>query len=143
MYKGLKVNFDSHVNWQQATDLLRCSPLFHKHPRYDCVIVQTVNGFIFAQLILLFECTIDSTTYSFALIHPFDASIGRPLQRDVDLGFYRVRAKPRKSAEFISVRSVVRGALIVEDFAHKDDHLVINLIDTDMFLRLQAIFHSR
>jgi len=134
------VAFNSQVDWQQKTDILRCSPSFHGHIRHDCVIVQTTNGFIFAQLLFLFQCTIGGTVYSFALIHPFDAPTGPQRRKDIDLGFYRVRAKPRASAEFISVRSIVRGALIVEDFEWKGDLFIIDLVDTDMFLRLKAIY---
>jgi hypothetical protein len=121
-------------------DILRCNPDFYRRPRYDCVIVQTVSGFIFGQLIFIFECTLDKTTYTFALIHPFDAPIGPRRQKDIDLGFYRLREKPRKSAEFIPVRSIVRGALTVDDFAQDGYRLVVDLVDTDMFLRLKSIY---
>jgi hypothetical protein len=114
--------------------------MFYGYPRYDCVIVKTMDGHIFAQLVFLFQCTLDATTYSFALIHPFDAAIGPRRRRDVDLGFYRLRETPRKAAEFISVRSIVRGAVTVEDFAHTGYRLVVDLVDTDMFLRLKKIY---
>ena len=121
-------------------DILRCNPNFHGNPRFDCVIVKTTERFIFAQLIFLFECTVDAIPYSFALIHPFDSPIGPRRRKDVDLGFYRVREKPRQSSEFISVRSIVRGALLVEDFDRDGDLFVIDLIDSDMFLRLIAMY---
>jgi hypothetical protein len=139
-YHALKVNFDSFADWQQKTDILRCNPDFRGNPRFDFAIVQTTNGFIFAKLVFLFEYTIEDTPYSFALIHPYDAAIGPRRQKDIDLGFYRVRAKPRQSSEFISVRSIVRGALLVEDFGRDGDHLVIDLVDSDIFLRLKAMY---
>ena len=137
---ALKVNFNSYADWQQRTDILQCNPNFRGNARFDCAIVQTTNGFIFAKLVFLFECTIEDTPYSFALIHPYDAAIGPRRQKDTDLGFYRVHAKPRQSSEFISVRSIVHGALLVEDFERAGDHLVMDLVDSDMFLRLKAMY---
>jgi hypothetical protein len=84
----------------------------------------------------LFECAIDGATYP---LNPLDAPIGPCRQKDVDLGFYQVCAKPRQSSEFISVHSIVRGALIVDDPEWEGDLLVIDLVDTDMFLCLKAI----
>ncbi|KAH9985222.1 hypothetical protein BJV74DRAFT_878709 [Russula compacta] len=139
-FQALRINYQSEVTWQQNVDLLRCNPMFYGFPRYDCAIVQTTNGHIFAQLVFLFQCTLDTNMYSFALIHPFDAPIGPRLRRDVDLGFYRLREKPRRAAEFISVRSIIRGALTVKDFAHMGSRLVVDLVDTDMFLRLKKIY---
>ena len=61
---------------------------------------------------------------------------------DVDLGLYRVRAKPRKLAEFVFMESIIRGALLVNTFdsEHGDEHFVIDTIDTDMFLRLHSFY---
>jgi hypothetical protein len=134
------VYFNSCVDWQQRRDLVRCSPNFHGFPRYDCVIIKTTDGFIFGRLIFLFQFTVGGIAYPFAFIHPYDASIGPHQQKDIDLGFYRVRAKPRQSAEFISTDSIVRGALLVEDFGRVNDHLIVDLVDTDMFLRLISMY---
>ena len=43
------------------------------------------------------------------------------------------------SCEFIFVRSIVQGALLVEDFERSGDLLVIDTVDTDMFLCLKQI----
>jgi hypothetical protein len=140
-YQALRINYESKVTWQRSTDLLRCNPEFYKKgPRYDCVIVQTVSGYIFARLIFIFECTLDGITYAFALVHPFDAPPGPRRRKDIDLGLYRLREKLRKEAEFIPVRSIVRGALTVDDFAREGYRLVMDLVDTDMFLRLKGIY---
>jgi hypothetical protein len=127
------------VTGQRNVDLLRCNPNFYGCPRYDCVIVKTVGGHIFARLVFIFECKLDGTVYSFALIHPFDDAVGRRRRKDIDLGFYRLREKPRRMSEFISVRSIVRAALIVDDFddAEGGYRLVMDLVDPDMFLRLK------
>ena len=80
--------------------------------------------------------------YRLALVQPFDepiASRDRP-KKDQDLGFLRVCS--RKSSEFIFVESIVRGALVVTDrdpSRKHDERLVVDLVDTDMFLRLRNL----
>ena len=89
---------------------------------------------------LVFNYKVDGGDYPIALIHPFDAALSGPRrQKDADFGLFCVHAKPRTSCEFIFVRSIVRGALLVEDFERSGDLLVIDTVDTDMFLRLKQI----
>lgn len=53
-----------------------------------------------------------------ALIHPYDEkSSGTRNQVDDDLEFYRVKATSRKRSRFVPLHSIVRGALLVPDFA--------------------------
>jgi hypothetical protein len=85
----LKVNYESTVDWRELTDYLRCSPMFYGHPRYDCVIVQTVVGPIFAKLLFIFTQEIGEAVYPIALIQPYDAPTGPRLHKDTDLNFYR------------------------------------------------------
>ncbi|KAI0308427.1 hypothetical protein OF83DRAFT_1180860 [Amylostereum chailletii] len=61
------------------------------------------------------------------------------LRVDRDLGLLRVRAKPLVHSEFISVKSIVRGALLVEDFDKPGDYLVVDTTDGDMFLQCKAL----
>jgi hypothetical protein len=112
------------------------------------VIIQTHdNRPLFAQLLFLFKCRVVDTEYSLALILPFDQHIPiheRP-KKDVDLGLHRVRARPRKSAEFIFTKSIIRGALLVNSFdvGREDESFVIDTIDTDMFLWLRSLYTQR
>ena len=136
----MKVRYESTVDWRERIDYLRCNPSFNKKPRYDYIIVDTIRGPIFAQLVLVFNYKVDGGDYPIALIHPFDAALSGPRrQKDADFGLFHVHAKPRTSCEFIFVRSIVRGALLVEDFERSGDLLVIDTVDTDMFLRLKQI----
>jgi hypothetical protein len=98
-----------------------------------------VDGNVFAQLVFLFECVVGDTTYPLVLIQPFDAHIGPRQKKDGDLCLYRVRAKPRIACEFISAYSIIRGALLVQDYDRSSDFFIIDVIDTDMFLRMKAI----
>ncbi|KIJ07738.1 hypothetical protein PAXINDRAFT_25695, partial [Paxillus involutus ATCC 200175] len=109
-HRFLRVNFESLVNWKLHTDYLQCSPSFYNAPRHDYVIVDSNNGPFFACLMLLH-------------IHMSD------------LGFWRTRAQPRSGFIFISCRSIIRGAMVVPDFDEAGDYLVVDGVDTDMFLR--------
>lgn len=72
----LKVNYESLVDWCQHTDYLRCNPKFFGASRFDCAFIQTTNKIIFGRLLFVFECTLDNTVLSLALIHLFDAPTG-------------------------------------------------------------------
>ncbi|PBK62835.1 hypothetical protein ARMSODRAFT_990404 [Armillaria solidipes] len=143
IYQTLSVHYQSYVNLKQAADLLWCSPMFYNHPRYDGVIINTTDGLYVAQLIQLFECEFDGQKYPLALVHPYDAPVTDghlrwKHQRDKDLGFYRVRARPRIHSAFVSIYSIIRGALLVadadSDLSNGQDYFIIDIIDTDMFL---------
>jgi hypothetical protein len=71
--------------------------------------------------------------FPIALIHPFDAPTGLRLRKDKQLNIFKVQAKPCVRMEFFSVRSIIRGALLVQD-DNSLDYLVVDTIDTDMFL---------
>ncbi|KAK0443658.1 uncharacterized protein EV420DRAFT_1277887, partial [Desarmillaria tabescens] len=139
----LSVNYQSYINLKQNSDLLRCSPMFYNHPRYDGVIVNTTDGLYVAELIQLFECEFNEQKYPLALVHPYDAPVTDghlrwKHQRDKDLGFYRVRACPRIHSAFVSIYSIVHDALLVKDadsdLNNGQDYFIVDIIDTDMFL---------
>ncbi|KAJ6588426.1 hypothetical protein B0H19DRAFT_1099256 [Mycena capillaripes] len=139
-YQYLKVFYQSLDNWVNDVDYLRCSPSFHNLPRFDGALVKTISGDIFVQLVYLFTVTIDKKKHGFALVQPLDAPRGALSKRDKDLNFYRVKAKPRHASEFIPVRSIIRGALLVPDFSRPGDFLVVDLVDVDMWLRLKQMY---
>jgi hypothetical protein len=130
------------ITWKLESDYLRCSPKFHNRPRYDCVIVATLDRIFFGQLIFVFSCAMNNVTYPIALIHPFDVPMGPRRQSDQDLGLIRLRRARPPASEFISVDSIIRGALIADDFDNPNDVFVIDLVDADMFLRLKGFAGS-
>lgn len=136
-YRFLRVNFESLVDWQQHTDYLRCNPSFHNAPRFDCVFIHTNEKVIVGRLLFIFECPVGKDLYPLALIHPFDAPTGTRLRKDKQLNLFRVRARPRAQAEFFSIRSILRGALLVHDAGL--DYFVVDTVDTDMFLRVKKM----
>lgn len=88
----------------------------------------------------MFTCTVHGKEYRMALIHAYDAPKGtRNAQRDRELRFTRIRERPRDGSEFIFVDSIVRGALIADDYDSPKDHLVINFVDSDLWLRMKEM----
>ncbi|KAG2355123.1 hypothetical protein BDR07DRAFT_1453876 [Suillus spraguei] len=119
-HRFIKVNYD---------------PLFHNFPRYDCVILQTQAGVIFGHLLMLFTCVVDGQTHPVALVHPYDAPVGQCSLKDKHFQL-------RISSKFFSVHSIIRGAALAEDHSIQGDYLVINTIDTDMFLCMKLMHKS-
>ncbi|KAK0475603.1 hypothetical protein EDD18DRAFT_1115974 [Armillaria luteobubalina] len=143
-YGMVKVNYSSVVDWCFMTDILQCSPNFHNCPRYDFVLLKTDQGPMFAQLVLVFECVVHGTTYPLMLVRPFGEAVGPITQKDHDLGFYRVRNKIESDPLIISIYSVIRGTLLIEDVNNQGgrpvkDYFVVDMIDADMFLRMQKL----
>ncbi|KAJ7088189.1 hypothetical protein C8R44DRAFT_836122 [Mycena epipterygia] len=139
-FQFLKVHYESMSAWTSTADYLRCNPKFHGHPRYDCVLVKTAQQPIFARLVYLFSCTVEKKSHPFALIQPLDAPGGNLRRKDNLLRFHRVHAKPRKSSEFISVHSIIRGAVLVPDFDKPGEFIVFDVLDTDMSRRLKSLY---
>ncbi|KAJ7686006.1 hypothetical protein B0H17DRAFT_1169830 [Mycena rosella] len=142
-FQYLKVHYDSLSTWTSTADYLRCNPKFHGHPRYDGVLVKTANKPFFAQLIYMLSCTVEEKSHAFALVLPLDAPTGWLSRKDKALRFHRLHAKPRKNAEFISVHSIIRGALFAPDFDNPGEFIVCDVADGDMSLRLKALYPGR
>lgn len=147
-YRYIKVTFGSTVDWRPLTDHLRCSPLFHGLERRDFVILNVDDeSLVFAHLIFVFKSTVDIghvKEHSMALVQKYDAMIPRHERGASDklLSMIRVRACPRKQADFIFLASVIRGALLVDcyDDTHCDEQFVLDAIDTDMFIHVKDLY---
>lgn len=66
------------------------------------------------------------------------AGIGVPRRMDRIFKLTRVKAVPRASSIFIPLVSFIRGAVLVPDPDRQDEYLVVDHIDSDMFLRMKA-----
>ncbi|KAG1870895.1 hypothetical protein F4604DRAFT_1583497 [Suillus subluteus] len=140
-HRYLKVHYESTTTWKLATDYLRCSPSFHGHERRDCALIRTQDKDgndrnIFVKLLFVFKHTVGERTLDLALVLPMDASPRRRLL-DRDLRLTRLCARPAASSEFITLHSIIRGALLVPDFDNHGDYFLVDYVDTDMFLRVQ------
>ncbi|KAF5380684.1 hypothetical protein D9757_007079 [Collybiopsis confluens] len=135
-YQYLKVCYESLDTWNIETDLLRCNPSFRGEPRHDFVIFNSVDGPIFAELHYLFTCMVGEKTYPLAFVQPYKSISNRQrLQSDKDLGILRLQKESK--TEFISVRSIIRGAVVIKD---ANEGLVWDVLDGDMFLRVVRDF---
>lgn len=140
------MDYESAVTWETDSDLLRCNPKFHGQPRYDYVIFNDSGGPAFAQLIYLFVCKAAGQEIPLALVQGMARGVGgRPRIVDKELGLHRVRMVERKHSRFIPLRSVIRGALLCQDPRNRDEYIVVDTVDTDMFLRIRGMFpeHSQ
>ncbi|THH28010.1 hypothetical protein EUX98_g6168 [Antrodiella citrinella] len=141
----VKVTYESMVDWKQKCDYLRCSPSFHNKERHDHVIVDVGNGkFMFAKLLVTFICQVAGNPYALALVHPLDALV-RTRRKDKELSFFRINSKSPWPSEFVFLRSIVWGALVVEDYSAQirgNEFLVVDVVDGDAFLRTRKIFNS-
>ena len=65
--------YESLVDWTVKTDYLRCSPQFHRDPRYNFVIMHPPTGDLaFAQLVLVFVIQVREKDYHLVLVQPMD-----------------------------------------------------------------------
>ncbi|KAG1785725.1 uncharacterized protein HD556DRAFT_1450479 [Suillus plorans] len=58
---------------------------------------------------------------------------------DQELRLTRLRARPASLSEFITLHSIICGALLIPDFAHDGDYFLVDTVDTDMFLRTSTL----
>ncbi|KAH9021110.1 hypothetical protein EDB83DRAFT_2508328 [Lactarius deliciosus] len=139
-YRSMKVCYELKVDWQQYLDYVYCNSKFHNQERRDFVILKTTTGFIFAQLLFIFTCSVAGKSHPICLTRPLDAPMGQPRIKDRSLRLRRLRSK--NSTEFFFVRSIVRGAPLIQAFDNPDDYFVMDVVDHsgDLFIRCEEIF---
>ncbi|KAI5996963.1 hypothetical protein EDD15DRAFT_2528643 [Pisolithus albus] len=142
-FRYLKVNYESCVDWKVATDYLRCNPNFHRREHYDCALIRTVDHhnnekLTFVRFQLMFEYHIGGEALHLALVTPFYFPSRERRAIDKGLHFIRLRARPAALSEIIPLRSIIRGALLVPDFANDGDYSLCNYTDGDIFLHSQT-----
>ncbi|KAI5989534.1 hypothetical protein EDD15DRAFT_2171237 [Pisolithus albus] len=140
-YKYLKVNYESLVDWKVTTDHLRCNPMFHGAPRYDCAIIQlTEVDVAFVCLICIFSCRIpDICSIDLAYVQPFTARTGAARRIDRELRLSRVKAVACSASIFVPIQSIIRGSVLVPDPSHDSEFFVVTHLDGDMYLRTKGV----
>ncbi|KAF8066566.1 hypothetical protein FPV67DRAFT_1196119 [Lyophyllum atratum] len=145
-YRFLKVRYACSADWSLKTDYLRCNPKFYGSPRYDCVLVNSNPVPYFARLIFLFTCVVEEQEYPLALIQPF-AGVYRHrnrTQKDTELELLRLKENLRAECEFVSIHTIIRGAVLVHsgettnDGFRSRDYFLFDVLDADMFLRARS-----
>lgn len=142
------MDYGSYEDATLATDYLRMNASYHGRERFDCGLFSVYGDkFIFAQMVAVLGVDVDGVEFLVSVILPYDekltGSSRTTRQRDRDLRFHRVRARPRRSdSAVILARTLVRGALLVPDFAEKwpgDEYIVVDVVDADMWLRMKDL----
>lgn len=146
-FRFIKAQYESKVTWKVVTDYLRCSPKFYNRPRYDFVIINTADGYIFAQLALVFTIKINDKDYPIALVRAFERPISSSVPRqirkkDKDLHFLRLQQLKESQMEFVWAQSIVRGAVMVPANDLENHSIVFDVLDADMYLRVRDILDS-
>lgn len=126
------------MDWWVHADILRCNGSFHGRERHDHVLVAMGTGHFFARILRLFRIAVGGQSYPFAYVKSYCRPPGQARRKDKDLGLHRVKVRANPY-EIISVQSIVRGALLVQDSDNPDDYFVVDTIDADMFLRMQTL----
>jgi hypothetical protein len=91
----------------------------------------------------MFTTTTDNRIEPWALIQPYDASVGQPTTREKDLRLFRIRAKARTSSCFISAKLIVRGVVVIPTFLKDDNYYVFDVLDDDLFMRIRDLWKER
>lgn len=98
----------------------------------------STSGPIFAQLQYILTTIVGGKTYPIAFIQPYKTlPINRRSRTDKDLGLLQLRKETR--TEFISVHSIIRGAVAIPTDLF-DEAIVWDALDGDMFLRVVKHF---
>lgn len=120
--------------------------MFHRHPRYDCAIIQrSASDFFFGRLLALFMLTVNGRGLSLAFVLPFEPIYTHRNRKvsDVELELLRLREMPTANAVFVSIYSIIRGAVLIqsgEEAPHRSsDFFLFDMLDSDMFLRSREI----
>lgn len=138
------MHYASVVDWRWKENTIRANPSFHNRPRYDYALVQVTpndNKHLFVQLIRSFKVRYLGQTFSLALVLPFDVPcLQRNRGRDDALRLIRLRPRQRVRSIVIDANTIVRGGLLTPDLdSNGGEHLVIDVIDEDMWRRLKTV----
>lgn len=128
------------VNWHIKMDYLRCSPMFSGRPRYDFVIADRPGGLVFVRLVLVFVCRVGERDFHLALVQLLEKKSRAPTKIiDKNLSIIRWHIRPRNRCEVIPLNCIVCGAGLVADKGYSGDYFVIDMLDEDMFLRVNKM----
>ncbi|KAJ7210005.1 hypothetical protein GGX14DRAFT_565809 [Mycena pura] len=138
-FRAVHLEFQSRVDWSPQRDILRCSPSFFGHPRYDCVLFNAEEDPLsLARLVALLRCKVpDGRSFDLAFVRRFKNSKWRPR---TDWKGCRVVEEASKSA-FLPLEHIARGAFLARAWGTTRTNLFFPLdtVDDDMFLRLNNI----
>ena len=119
-------------------DIVRTHESFHGQKREDSVIWNNAGQQAYAKLLLLFKLQVDETKYSLAFVQDYTAAPSNVLtDDDKATGFQQYSLGAADATRFIFAKDFIRGAFMVNtDDMHGDHYFLNDLVDPDMYLRL-------
>lgn len=117
-------------------DVLRATPNWRNTgPRHDFVIVQgeEPEGLWFAQILEIFDLQLNGQRYQIAHIRRFQTRLRRSKLTDY------IELEDQGVHTFIFLDTIVRSCLVISPNAHAARHIVVDLLDSDMYLRLRQV----
>lgn len=131
----MKSLYESLVDWKLKTDYLQCNPNFHGNIPYDCIIISSSEQNFSAHLLMVFTYKCHHATFLFTLVQPFTDVRYQCKKR------HRFQASSTSAHSiFIPVRSICRGALLVLAFDAKNEYIVVDVLNTEMFLCIREMY---
>lgn len=130
-FKCLYVTFQSMEDWRLSKDILRCNPIFHRHPRFNFVAINT-NPISFAQLLFIFTCK-DSRGWQCDL-----ALVQMLVPSALKLTWWEgMQAFEEDDVQFICLKYIIRGCHFIPFFSQsrKKIYFLNDLVDNDTFVR--------
>lgn len=128
----LRVWYTSLDDWQTHRDILRCNQTVFGTWRSDCAQISTDHGVQFIRLHFMFDCKAFGHTWHVARVSFF-----KEVTRVDSAPFQMQRVSESKQGNFILVENIIRGAFLSPDPKHSGHFFVNDLIDNDMFLRVE------
>lgn len=87
----------------------------------------------------MFTVNFEDSTIPIALVQPL-SEVQEPRPKNIELKLYCLHENPRDKSIFIRLNSVIRSAFLVPGLDHPGCLVPVDVIDTDMFLRMRAMF---
>ncbi|EGO04817.1 hypothetical protein SERLA73DRAFT_118637 [Serpula lacrymans var. lacrymans S7.3] len=131
-YQCIYLKYQSHEDWSEGRDILRCNPNFNKESRFDCVFINTDTlEPVPARLQAVFRCFLQSSLFDIVSVKIFKPSNVIPRTRWSGALLY----DEARDFKLVMAKSLIRGAHMIEAFNLKEGRFYLNdLIDSDMFL---------
>ncbi|TFK59648.1 hypothetical protein BDN72DRAFT_890374 [Pluteus cervinus] len=139
-HRYLKIFYESLVTRNTDCDRLRCSPMFHGHPRYDSVMInQDPEPPILGKLVFLFAYTVNEIEVPLALVQLYEI-YDIESEVEIDLEMIRLHLPLDAPALLLPITSFIRGACVSPAFDAPNDYYLLDVVDTDMFLRTRRSY---
>ena len=138
-------NNQSLDNGTGRDEFVRTHDEFHGRKRSDSVILRSPSGTRFAKVIKMYDVPFQRSTYTIALVQGFRlAALSEYTASDRVTGFRLLQLESPQQTFFVPVSEFIRRAFIVpvSDPPRPSYHLLNDVIDTDMFFRLQVVSDS-